>query len=180
MSSSNLNTFHGTDPTAYGHRVWTDAIPTDKSKFHIDLRNFLPNNLQPSPPPWLTSLLSTNDPPDSVTQDVLPVALPAHINNAHNLESKVSESHRLLNFLTEQLLAANVHIQDIKTVTHPIRQVQDNAWQEILLFTVAGSRTQSPSIYNTPLAPRSSLSPVAYSSPSYRETVVLHATEFRH
>ncbi|PBK60365.1 hypothetical protein ARMSODRAFT_1026642 [Armillaria solidipes] len=107
LNSSNLNTFHGTDPTAYGHRVWTDAVPTDKSKFHIDLRNFLPNNLQPSPPPWLTSLLSTNDPPDSVTQDVLPVALPAHINNAHNLESKVSESHRLLDFLTEQLLAAN-------------------------------------------------------------------------
>ncbi len=118
--------------------------------FHIDLRNFLPNNLQPSSPAWLTSLLSTNDPPDSVTQDVLSSTLPVHIDNAHNLESKVSESRHLLNFLTEQLLAAKAHIQDIKTVTHPIRQVQDDVWREILLFTIAGSQTQSPSIYDTP------------------------------
>ncbi len=125
------------------------TVRTDISKFNTALRDFLPENLQPASPPWLQSLLFTNDPPTPSTEQILLNALPLHEEESKELDSKLSDSIQLFDFLTRQVLAAKAHVHNIKTITHPIRRIPDEVWRELLLF-VAASSAGSSSIYDTP------------------------------
>ncbi|KAK0429958.1 hypothetical protein EV421DRAFT_1673932, partial [Armillaria borealis] len=66
------------------------------------------------------------------------------------LDSKLSDSIQLFDFLTRQVLAAKTHVHNIKSITHPIRRIPDEVWRELLLFAVAGSANSRPSIYDVP------------------------------
>ncbi len=96
------------------------------------------------------SLLSTNNLPTARSQKIILSTLSLHEETSKELDSKLSASIQVLEFLTHQLQAAKTRVRHIKTVTHPIRRIPDEVWRELLLFAVAGLATSHPSIYDTP------------------------------